>query len=392
MSVKIVLTKVYDRTVLFYLKDGEAERLRVITDDIKTPLGTIVIGRVKKRMDSTNACFVDIGDGTDYYLRLPNDLNNLKFADGGQHSKVKCEDAVLVQVSSEQIKQKAPCVSFKLSVSSKYFALEEGRGVSFSSKIDKDIKRKILLPQNISTISGKYHIIVRTAVDDSIPREALENDLKGLYERFEGVLTKYRMLTVKSVLYKPESVFEMQLGEYLKYGADMLMTDLEDYAGAMREYAAREGVEFSFYEDRLLPLAKLYKLESVMDEVLGKRVYIKSGAFILIEQVETLTAIDVNSGHRITGEKEETVFSINKDAAVEIFRQLRLRNISGMILIDFINMEDPEHIRELSDMVGNLAREDDVFCKYVDTTGLGLVELTRKRIRMSIGEQWKRSN
>lgn len=391
-GTRIVFTEVYGRKALFYLDSEGPVRIRVIKEEKRLPVGSIVIGRVKKLMEGINACFVDIGDGNDYFLRLPNDLRKLKFTDLKEHSKVNCEDQILVRVSSEEVKLKAPCVSFKITLGSSYWAIEEGRGISFSSKISSEAKKKITLPQNINAFSSKYHIIVRTAAGLDSDTTELEKDLERTVARFEDILTKYGLYTCKSVLYRPESSLTVQLNDLIKYGADKLIYDLKEYEDEIREAAGRFGISCEFYEDSLLPLCKLYKLESAIDQTLAKRVYFGQGSFLMIEQCETLCAVDVNSGHRVRGEKEETVFAINMEAATEIFRQIKLRNISGMILIDFINMTDKGNVSALTGKIKELVKSDDVYCQYVDITGLGLVEITRKRVMMSFSEAWKRSD
>ncbi len=388
INKRIILTTVYDRRVLVYLEDGEPIRIRVIGDEPAYPIGCVVLGRVKKMLDSSGACFMDIGDDTDYFLKLPAHLSDLKFADGQEHKRIHPEDMIMVQVTSEAVKLKSPCVSGNISLTSRHFVIESGRGLSFSSKIDQADRKSVVLPENISTYSSKYHIIVRTEASDNNDPDALLEELEALDESYEDILRRLTSARVHNVLYRPAGYLESLINDWLKYGCDEIVTDLEDYADVLSGSAAARDIPFRIYSDEL-PMCKLYKLETLIDQCISKKVYLKSGAFLVIEQGETLTAIDVNSGHDIKGNKEEKSFQININAAHEIVKQLRLRNISGMILVDFINMRDKSHLDELIKETVSVLKTDDVKSRFVDMTGLGLMEITRKRIYKSFSEQWK---
>ena len=137
----------------------------------------------------------------------------------------------------------------------------------------------------------------------------------------------------------------------------------------------------------LLPLYKLYSLESVLDEIQREKVWMKNGGFLMIQQTEAFVSIDVNSG-KYTGRKkaEETYRKINLEAAQEIARQVRLRNLSGIILVDFINMENPDHREELFHVLQKYLRRDSVKCRAVDITPLNILEMTRKKVRRPVVE------
>lgn len=389
---RIVLTTAYNRRVLVYLDDQKPMRIRVIGDEPRFPIGTVVMARVKKMIPSSGACFVDIGDDTDYFLQIPKVISSLHFADGKEHSSVHIEDMILVQVSNEAVKLKSPCATGHISLHSRHLVIEEGRGISFSSKIGHDDRQSIVLPENISTYSSKYHIIVRTESKSIDDPSVFEEELEGLSRNYEHIVSRSGTALAGNVIYRPQGYLESTLHDWLKYGCDEIVTDLEEYIPVLTGVSGERDVPLRKYEDELLPLGKLYKLETCVDECISRKVYLKSGAFLVIEQGETLTAIDVNSGHNIRGNKEETSFEINMNAADEILRQLRLRNISGMILIDYINMNSREHLDALIRKTASVVKDDDVLCRYIDTTGLGLFEITRKRVFKSFKEQWKGSD
>ena len=156
----------------------------------------------------------------------------------------------------------------------------------------------------------------------------------------------------------------------------------------MKETSPEEESKARFYQDKLLPLYKLSRLENALDEVQKEKIWLNSGGFIVIQQTEAFVSIDVNSG-KFTGKKkaEETYRKINLEAAKEISRQLRLRNLSGIILIDFINMTNPDHNDELFHVLQKYLRKDPVKCKAIDITPLHILEMTRKKVRKPVIEE-----
>ena len=140
-----------------------------------------------------------------------------------------------------------------------------------------------------------------------------------------------------------------------------------------------------FYKDDALSLSTLYHIRGNMDELLNSKVWLPSGANIIIETLETLTVIDVNSGKN-QSRKEDTILRINLEAAREIARQLKLRNISGMIIVDFINLKSQEQKEELIRCIRQELKKDTVPAQFIDITRLGLVELTRKKVYKSLRE------
>ena len=142
------------------------------------------------------------------------------------------------------------------------------------------------------------------------------------------------------------------------------------------------------YQDTDYPLQKLYRVETQLDELLSKKVWLSSGAYLVIEKTEAMYVIDVNSGKNITKKDSSAyVYQINIEAADEIMRQIRLRNLAGIILIDFINMEDEQKDTLLLQELKRLAKKDRILTRVVDITALGLVEITRRKTTKSLDEQ-----
>ena len=168
-------------------------------------------------------------------------------------------------------------------------------------------------------------------------------------------------------------------------------TDIYQYACSLKKQSyTHVPCEIQYYQDKLLPLYKLYSLETGLQQALSEKVWLKSGGFLIIQQTEAFVVIDVNSGKNASKKQAETEYKkINLEAASEIARQLRLRNLSGSILIDFINMKQYEDQTELLSVMKHLVKTDRVQTTVVDVTGLGIMELTRKKAEKSLAEQWK---
>lgn len=175
-----------------------------------------------------------------------------------------------------------------------------------------------------------------------------------------------------------------------------VVTDDRELYGQMEEYLRSAHPEdlprLSLYEDDLLPLSKLYSLERELREALSERVWLKSGAYLVIQPTEALTVIDVNTGkYESKKKKQDTFLKINLEAAGEIARQLRLRNISGIILVDFINMDAEEDKEALKKTLADALHRDPIKALLVDLTALNLVEITRKKVQKPLAEQIKTS-
>lgn len=186
---------------------------------------------------------------------------------------------------------------------------------------------------------------------------------------------------------KPEAATE---GAF-PYNEKEIITDREVLYGQIKEYCDKHNIEVKLrlYQDELLSLSKLYSIENKLSTALDSRVWLKSGGYLIIEPTEALTVIDVNSGKYETDkDARETYLKINLEAAKEVALQLRLRNLSGIIIVDFINMQFGEDRKALMDYLKRLTAQDRIQTKVIDMTPLGLVELTRKKINKPLREQY----
>lgn len=354
-------------------------------------LGNIYIGKVQNIVKNIHAAFIEIADGIMCYYSL-DDKAEPVFTNPKKDSVMKIGDEVIVQVSKEGMKTKLPSVTSNLNFTGRYLVLTSQRKeLGFSGKLNKEEKKRIreFLEGSMPENAG---IIVRTNARNAKKEEILE-ELKNLQSRYEALLKKGRSRVCFSLLEEHMPEYLQTLQNVYTQALDEIVTDDAEVFQAVQNYLNCYGeyeIPLRFYEDKLLPLSKLYSLESVLERSLQERVWLKSGGFLVIQPTEAFVCIDVNTG-KFSGKKEiqETFRKINLEAAKEIAWQLRLRNLSGIILVDFINMEDQEDKRELLHTLQAYLNQDPIKSTVIDITPLNIVEVTRKKVRKPLLEEWK---
>ena len=375
-------------------EQGRISQLNFSETASKGILGNIYVGKVQNIVKNIHAAFIEIADGIMCYYSL-DDKANPVFTNPKKDSVMKIGDEVIVQVSKEGMKTKLPSVSSNLNFTGRYLVLTSQRKeLGFSGKLNKEEKKRIReflegeMPENAG-------IIVRTNARNAKKEEILE-ELKNLQTRYETLLKKGHSRVCFSLLEEHMPDYLQTLQNVYTQTLDEIVTDNSEVFQAVQNYLNCYGeyeIPLRFYEDKLLPLSQLYSLESVLERSLQERVWLKSGGFLVIQPTEAFVCIDVNTG-KFSGKKEiqETFRKINLEAAKEIAWQLRLRNLSGIILIDFINMENQEDKKELLHTLQAYLNQDPIKGTVVDITPLNIVEVTRKKVRKPLLEEWKALN
>ena len=246
-----------------------------------------------------------------------------------------------------------------------------------------------LLSAYLSRYYGKKAIILLDEYDTPM-QEAYINgywkEMADFIRVFDTLTEVYRHRTCYSRLYRKEAEILSRIKNIPLDAYDEIVTDEEDVYGLLADNIREKPVRL--YKDALLPLAKLYSLETHLKEALGKRVWLPCGGYLVIEPTEAMTVIDVNSGKAVgKGKKSKSDYlTVNLEAAGEVARQLRLRNYSGMIMVDFISMEKESDNRILLEKLDRFLREDKVPARLVDMTALGIVEITRKKVSRPLAD------
>lgn len=388
---KLIVTR-WNQGVLTALQSEEGIiQLNLDPAPDSSVLGNIYIGKVKNIVKNINSAFVEFTNGRMGYYSLAENRNHI-YAKEHSGSSLKAGDEIVVQVSRDSVKTKAPVLTGNISFPGKYCVLTLGKTViGFSSKI-KNQEWKAAVKQMLPKEAGtEYGVIIRTNAQDADP-DIIINELVSLRETSSRMLSEAAYRTCFSQLYRSVPSYISDIRDLNSGLLQEIITDDSSIYQQLQEYLAcfqpEDHRKLTYYEDKMLPLGKLYSLESVMERAMNKRVWLKSGGYLVIEPTEALVVIDVNTGK--FSEKKEiraTILKTNLEAAAEISRQLRLRNLSGIIIVDFIDMERDEDKRELLTRLEALTAKDPVKTTVVDMTRLNLVEITRKKVRRPLYEQ-----
>ena len=374
-------------------------------DDVNhTKVGSIYIGKVKNIVANIDACFVEISPGELCFLPLK-DAKSATLLNRSSDGRILEGDELMVQVVRDAIKTKQAAVTTKIDYSNDYFAITVGeKSLGISNKISvkkKNALKQFLMDSSIIDQSGRltcvvknnnegYGLVLRTACAKYVEEQGFESlleALKGFLEEFQQLLLKATHGTCYSCLKTAKTSLQKAFEYFSSDSYEEILTDDEDIYEELKVMAGETKLVRK-YEDKSYPLVKLYSIESRLKDCLKPYVWLKSGANLVIEQTECLNTIDINSGKydkKTTTNK--TNLEINLEACKEIARQIRIRNLSGIIIVDFINMANDSDKELVLETLRKYVSFDKIPTCVVDMTPLGLVEVTRKKINPSLKEQ-----
>lgn len=363
-------------------------------------IGNIYVGRIDNIVKNINAAFVQIAEGLSCYLDLSG-IREPLFIKKQSEKKICMGDELIVQVVKEDIKTKAPVVTANFSLTGKYVVLVHGgTGIQVSKKILQKSVRNTLKNQLLNVVKESFGIVVRTNAQYA-SYEEIQNEVKQLIEEYEKICTNGIHQTKYSLLYQELPSYLQQFRDSKEFSIQKMVTNIpaiyKEFQNYIKKYPIKTTDSALFIQELVDDANELiirYKINHFMDKALHRMVYLNSGATIVIEPTEALTVIDVNTGKAISGKKatEETFFAINREAAKEIATQIRLRNLSGIILIDFINLSSKEQEEQLKEELKKLFQTDPIQTEVIDITKLGLMEITRKKVYKTLAEQIEEAN
>ena len=380
-------------TVAALSEEERIVEIRLESDQGKSILGNIYTGQVENIASNIQAAFVQIEPGKRCYYPLAEAQRAVFSAGRKGKGPLRPGDELLVQVSRDAMKGKLPALTSNLNFTGRYLVLTTGdKKFGLSSKLSQEDRHRLSgwLREEAERPDKEFGIIVRTNAVDASKEEILK-ELEWLKSRYHKAVVQGRNRTCFSLVLETEPFYVAAVRDAYGRDLDEIVTDVpeirEMILGYLEEISPELKEKLRFYQDKLLPLYKLYRMETALDAIQKEKVWLNSGGFLVIQQTEAFVSIDVNSG-KYTGKKkmEETFRKINLEAAAEISRQLRLRNLSGIILIDFINMENPDHRDELFHVLQKLLRKDPIKSRAIDITPLHILEMTRKKVRRPVIE------
>ncbi|MCR4431459.1 MAG: Rne/Rng family ribonuclease [Tepidanaerobacteraceae bacterium] len=402
MSREIVVDVNRDQIRLAVLEERELSEIYVEKINNERVVGNIYKGKVANVLPGMQAAFIDIGLGKNAFL-YAGDIN-LNFEASAPEDeelieglkKVSIKDMlkigqdVLVQVVKEPIGTKGARVSTNITIPGRYVVLMPTVDyVGISRRIEKDDERNRLKSLAESIRPPHMGVIVRT-IAEGIGKDELKADIDFLKKQWEDILQRQKKCASPKLVYKDMNLIS-------RIVRDLFTPEISRfYINSSYEYekvqemlsvispTLKERVVFYRGQEEIF---EYFNIESEIDRALQRKVWLQCGGYIVIDRTEALTAIDVNTGKFVGSVNlEDTVLKTNLEAAREIARQLRLRDIGGIIIIDFIDMTSPEHQKMVLSTLAEELKKDRTRAHILGLTQLGLVEITRKKVRQSLDE------
>lgn len=417
MKSELVVDVSREEVSIALLEDSRLVSLQKESRNIAYAVGDLYLAKVKKLMPGLNAAFVDVGYEKDaflHYLDLGPQFNTyiryvrealddkrkvpsvskLKFdqdipKQGTIQDVLKPGDQLLVQVAKEPISTKGPRLTTEISFTGRFMVLMPfGDKISISQKI-KSTEEKIRLRQLIGSIKPKgFSVIVRTPAENKRVAE-LNNEMRTLLKSWEDSIAKMQRAKAPALVYQEDSrTLSMIRDLFAPTFENIHVNDKESYE-QIRKYVsliAPEKDSIVQLYDSEVPIFDHYNITRQIKSSFGKTVSFRSGAYLIIEHTEALHVIDVNSGNRSksTPDQESNALDVNLKAADEIARQLRLRDMGGIIVVDFIDMAKQEHRQELYDHMREIMANDRARHNILPLSKFGLMQITRQRVRPAL--------
>lgn len=376
-------------------------------------VGDVYLGRVKKILPGLNAAFVDVGYSKEAFLhfldlgsqiRSLQSFKNLVMSDasGVSMESFKLEadvpkngrigdflavgDLLPVQIAKEPISTKGPRISAEISFAGRYLVLVPfSNRISVSQKIRSSVERNRLKKLIQSIRPNNYGVIIRTVAEDKKVAD-LDADLKSLVAKWELCMAEMKKMTTFGRMVSEMDQTSVMLRDLLNESFNNIHVDDQTLYEEIRSYiktiAPQKADIVNLYKGKD-PIFEYFNVAKQIKGFFGRVVTIRNGVYLIIEHTEAMHVIDVNSGHRVNKEnsQEENAFLVNLEAAVEIARQLRLRDMGGIIIVDFIDMHEAKHRKELYDKLREAMSHDRAKHTILPATKFGLIQITRQRVR-----------
>ncbi|NND62801.1 MAG: ribonuclease E/G [Flavobacteriaceae bacterium] len=425
MSYELFIRSSSQEVDFALLKDGKLVELHKEEEDNKFSVGDVFIAKIRKTVPGLNAAFVNVGYEKDAFLHYhdlgPKVTSLLKFVKrvstgklrdfslknfpfekeidkhGGVNDALKNNQSILVQIVKEPISTKGPRISSELSIAGRYIVLVPfSDRVSISQKIESR-EEKERLKRLITSIKPKgFGVIIRTVADGKKVAE-LDRDLQNLKDRWIAMCKKLRGAhhpsKVLSELNRGASIIRDVFNDSfsgIHIDDETLYLQIKDY---VQEIAPKQENIVKFYDSKV-PIFEKFGIERQIKTSFGKTVSAAKGAYLVIEHTEALHVIDVNSGNRSNKSKtqEDTALEVNLIAASEVARQLRLRDMGGIIVIDFIDMGRADNRKKLYNHLREEMKDDKAKHKILPPSKFGLIQITRQRVRPEVNIKTREEN
>lgn len=368
---EIVITKFGDHLVSMLLKDGQPVEFQCVSEKNKVDIGNIYIGVVKNVVKNINGAFVEFDKDETGFLSM-------------RHRQYKAGDEVLVQIKKEATEEKRPMLSDQIELTGKYLVLTSDKlSVGISNKIHQKEKKQELKEMAEPLVTQEYGFILRTEAAKANKEDVLM-EADRLSAKYHEIVAKRQYRKAPHLVDTNYNALEVLVHDIKPGSIDRIVTDQEEVGEQLKE----KGYEVSLCSYMAGDIERRYRFRHYLSEVFKRKIFMKSGGFLYIEQTEAMAVIDVNTGKSIGKKDQEAhIKKINLEAAKEAARQIRLRNLSGIIMIDFIDMKSKDDEKELLQVMQHYLNGDSKKAVAVDITKLGIMEITRKKEKNPIFRQ-----
>ncbi len=394
-------------TRIAFLEDGRLEDFFVERSSEERIVGSIFKGRIQNLEDGLQAAFVDIGLKKNafihYWDMIPEDAARLeaeegggsrsarkkKFAPGEIQKMFPVGSEIIVQVSKAAIGTKGPRVTANLSIAGRFLVMMPGsnlKGVSRKISSDKErnrlkkILKRMQTPENLG-------FIIRTA-GQGARKVSFARDLRALIDTWESIDRGIQKNRTPCQLYQEPDLLERVVRDALTADIDRIVIDSEEEAervGQAISRVSRRAKRNIHVYDGTAPIFEHFDIERQLNNAFKRKVWLPGGGYLVFDETEALVAIDINTGrHKGGSSQEESILEVNLEAAEEIARQLRLRNVGGLVVIDFIDMKQRKNRQAVYRRLREGLRKDKARTNLLPISDLGLLEMTRQRAKQSI--------
>ena len=384
-----------DKTVAL-IENGKLIEKYEETDARKRLEGNIYIGRVENVLLGMQAAFVNIGEDKNTFIHIRDIIPKVSNETGNKNEElskhniknyVRVGMPILVQVNRDSTNKKGARVSTHISLSGRFVVImPNAEFITVSQKIENEKEAKRLKELVSKYIPENYGVIIRTASQGKSAKE-IENDIKKVIEKWNKIKESYvnekdNINFKPQLLYKNDGLISKILLDVIDNNVEKIwVNDKEEYNKILKYVQETNNDKKIKVELKEKDLITMYDLDDQLEQIKNRKIWLKCGGFITIDKTEALTAIDVNSG-KYVGNKdlEQTVLKVNKEATIEIAKQLRLRDIGGIIIIDYIDMEKKESKEIIENTLKENLKKDRSKTQVIGFTPLNLLEMTRKQI------------
>lgn len=355
--------------------------------------GNIYLGVVENVLPGMQAAFVNIGKEKNTFIHIRDIIPKVSLETGNKNEDftnynindyLKTGMPILVQVKKDSTNKKGARISAHLSIPGRFIVLiPEEKFITISQKIDAQEERERLKKILKENMKNGYGAIIRTSAEGQSEENILA-DLKNVIEQYEEIQKEYKKRKKAeklgpALIYKSEDITQRVITDLMDKDLGIVRTNDEEVYDEIKAKLKKYGkdIKVELQQDIL----NMYDLRKQLEDIENRKVWLKCGGFITIDKTEALTAIDVNSG-KYTGKKdlENTIFTVNKEATVEIARQLKLRDIGGIIIIDYIDMQNKENEKKIIELFEENLKKDRSKTQIVGFSKLNLLEMTRKHM------------